>query len=297
MKTIYSLLGVLHGAFARDAERHPFHLQGRHHPYFVGRDTLAPGHKRPDVEPPFSYGNLNTQDRHAYRGIFDRERRSPPHLEAMFTRRGNERTMSELEKSNRLLHHDRSMLNLSSERETHRETERHRHSSFLNRDKTAYFQPVKLDAQPHRSSHGLCPTDLAGKPSPRRGVISPLASPLVAAQKPHMMGNELFDRFHPDHMERRGLFGNEPRLLGAEGRLFNPDSRLFGAESRLLGSSEPRLFGSDKRMPTAESRFFGADSRKNVLPFGHNAALNSSVSHAGVLGSLGRMSSKFTSSS
>ncbi len=238
--------------------------------------------------------------------MFDRERSSPPHLESMFSRRSSDRSLSELEKTNRLIHHDRNMLNLSSERETHRESERHHRSSFMDRDKTAYFQPVKLDAPSCRSSiasHNMIASELARKPSPRR-VVSPLSSSLAAAPKPHFRGSELFERFNPEPLEHRGLFGNESRLLGAESRLHGPESRLFASESRLFGpdsrlllGSDSRLFGSDKRIPTAESRLFGPDSRKSLLPFGHNTPLSSSVSHPGVLGSLGRMGSKFTSSS
>ncbi len=289
--------GLLHGSLPRDPERNPYHFQGRPHPYFAAREGLP--HKRSDFEHPTPFGGLGHSTSSSYRGLFDRERSSPPHLEAIFPRRNSERTLTDIEKTNHLMQRDRSMLNLSSEREIHHESERHRRSSFMDRDKTAYFQPMKLDAGLCRSSltsHGILGCETTRKPSPRRAV-SPLTSPLVSAQKPHFRGNELFDRFRPDSLEHHGLYGSDSRILGNESRLFGSESRLFGSESRILGGGEPRLFGSDKRLAAPEGRLFGADSRKSMLPFGHNTPLGSSASHSGVLGSLGRMSSKFTSSS
>ena len=305
------IAGGLHrGSFPREPERHSF--QSRHHPYFPARDNLGSIQKRSDFEPPFSFDALNHPIGSSYRGMFDRERSSPPHLESMYHRRGSERSVTEIEKPNRLLQHERGIMNMSIDRETHHESERHRHASFLNRDKSAYFQPVKVDSHPTHplSNHSLCPTDLTRKPSPRR--LSPLTSSISAAQKPHIRPSELFERFHSDHMEHRRYFSAESRFLGAESRLFGAESRMFGtesrlfsSESRLLGTSDSRLFGGDKRLPTAESRLLGpSDVRKSLLPFGHEtpsashlAGSHLSGSHSGVLNNLGRLSSKYTASS
>eukprot|EP00794_Sanderia_malayensis_P014129 gene14129-15607_t len=301
--------GLMHGAFPRESDRHSsYHLQGRPHPYFPVREGL--GHKRPEFEHlSSSFSGLGHSAGSSYRGLFGGERSSPPHLEAIFPRRNSELALADMEKTNRLLHHEnRAMLNLSSaERDLHHESERHRRSSFMDRDKTAYFQPVKLDAPLCRSSlasHVMLGCDIGTrKPSPRR-VVSPLASPLVgsSAQKAHFRSSDIFDRFHPDALEHRGLYGNESRLVAGESRLLGSESRLFAAESRLMGSGpEPRFFGgADKRISSHESRLFGVgDARKGLLPFaGHNTPLSSSGSHAaGILSNLGRMSSKFTSSS
>eukprot|EP00795_Rhopilema_esculentum_P015565 gene15565-6830_t len=291
-KSIHST-GLIRGSFSGESERHPFHHQGRHLPYFHGRDGLASSHKRPEFEPPFTYDGLSHPLGRAYHSLFDRDRSSPPHLESMYHRRAGERGVTDIEKPTRLLHHDRSILNMTVDRETHHEAERHRHTSFLNRDKSSYFQPVKVDTQSCRSltSHSMCASDLTRKISPRR--LSPLGSSLTS-QKPHLRGTELFDRFHPDHMDHRRFFGTESRLIGGESRIFGQESRLFSTDNRLMGTSEPRLFGPDKRLPTGESRLLGTDARKGLLPFGHEPPVGS---HAGILGNLGRMSSKYTSSS
>lgn len=283
---------MLRGSFARDSERHQFHVQGRHNPYYHPRDGLP--NKRAEFEPPFPFEGLNHPIGGSYHGLFERDRSSPPHLESMYHRRGGERPAPDIDKQSRLLHHDRGILNLSIDRETHHESERHRHTSFLNRDKSSYFQPVKVDTQPCRSltSHGICASnDLTRKPSPRR--LSPLSSSLVS-QKPHIRGSELFERFHQDQFDHRRYFGPESRLLSGEGRLFEQESRMFSSDNRLLGPPEPRLFGADKRHQGGDSRMLGADGRKGLLPFGHDTP---SASYAGVLSNLGRMSSKYTSSS
>ena len=218
--------------------------------------------------------------------MFERDRSSPPHLESMYHRRGSERASSDIDKQSRFLHHDRGILNMSIDRETHHESERHRHTSFLNRDKSSYFQPVQVDTQSFRSlaSRGICATnDLTRKPSPRR--LSPLSSSF-ASQKTHIRGSEFFDRLHQDHIDHRRYFGGDSRLLSG-------DSRLFGQESHLF-SSETRLFDADKRHPSGDSRILGPDARKGLLPFGHDT---SSASHSVVLNSMGRMSLKYTSSS
>ena len=289
---LFILAGLLRGPLPRESERHPFHLQGRHNPYYHPRDNLPS--KRPDFEPPFPYDGINHTIGSSYHGLFERDRSSPPHLESMYHRRGSERASSDMDKQSRMLHHDRGILNMSIDRETHHESERHRHTSFLNRDKSSYFQPVQVDTQSCRSlaSRGICATnDLTRKPSPRR--LSPLSSSF-ASQKTHIRGSDFFDRFHQDHMDHRRYFGGDSRLLSGDSRLFSQESRLFSSENRLLGAPETRMFDADKRHPSGDSRILGPDTRKGLLPFGHDT---SSASHSVVLNSMGRMSSKYTSSS
>ena len=278
------LAGLLRGSLARESERHPFHLQGRHNPYYHARDSLPS--KRSDFEPPFPYESINHPIGSKFHGLFERDRSSPPHLESVYHRRGSERAVPDIDKQSRLLHHDRGILNMTIDRETHHESERHRHTSLLNRDQPPYFQPVKVESQPCHSlsSHGICAAnDLTRKPSPRR--LSPLSSSF-ASQKPHIRGSDVFGRFHEDHLDHRRFFGAEPRLLSGESRLFGQESRLF--------SSDTRLFTADKRHSSGDNRLLGPDARKSLLPFGHDAP---SASHAGVLSNIGRMSSKYTSSS
>ena len=284
--------GLLRGSLPRDSERHPFHLQGRHNPYYHPRDNLPSN--RSDFEPPFPYEGLSHAIGNSYHGLFERDRSSPPHLESMYHRRGSERTVSDIDKPSRLLHHDRGILNMSIDRESHHESERHRHTSFLNREKSSYFQPVKVDTQSYRSltSHGICATnDMTRKPSPRR--LSPLSSSFPS-QKSHVRGNELFDRLHQDHLDHRRYFGGDSRLLSSDSRLFGQGGRLFSSENRLLGAPDTRLFDADKRLQSGDSRILGPDTGKGLLPFGHDTP---SVSHSVVLSSMGRMSSKYSSSS
>jgi len=289
-KAMHQAGGYLRGSLSHESERHPFHLHSRHNPYYHPRDSLLS--KRSDYEPPFPYESLSHAPGSSYHGLLERDRSSPPHLESIY-RRGSDRPPSDIEKHSRLLHHDRGMLNMSIDRETHHESERHRHTSFMNRDKSAYFQPVKVDAQSCLSlpSHGICATnDLTRKPSPRR--LSPLSSSF-ATQKSHLRG-ELYDRFRQDHLDHRRYYGADSRLLGGENRLFGQESRLFSSDGRLLGAPETRLFDTDKRLPNDDGRILGPDARKGLLPFGHDA---SSVSHSVVVNNFGRIPSKFTSSS